>query len=65
MKYFSTARSGTHNNQWIILNPSNIGKREDLVVYYEEAFSLYKIIDMSGNLTDNGYVASYNSPITE
>ena len=27
IKYFTTQRSGTHNNQWIIIDPSKIGQK--------------------------------------
>lgn len=58
-------RSGTHNNQWVLIDPSKVGKQEGLVVFFEEAFSLSHKIDMTATLYSQGYVASYNTPISK
>jgi hypothetical protein len=64
INYFLMWRSGTHNNQWVIIDPSKIGQTSGLVVFFEEAFSLFHTIDMTDVLMDIGYVASYNTPIS-
>ena len=36
-----------------------------MIIFFEEAFSLYRKIDMTSMLLSQGYIASYNTPITE
>ena len=55
-------RSGTHNNQWVIIDPKNLAIKKNAVVYVEEAFSIYEIIDMTDVLYSQGYVPTYNMP---
>ena len=35
INYFKTERSGTHNNQWIIIDPSKIEQKEKIIVFFE------------------------------
>ncbi len=58
--YFLKERSGTHNNQWVIIDPKNLESKKKVVVYLEDAFSIYEISDVSDMLFENGYVATYN-----
>lgn len=34
-EYFLKYRSGTHNNQWVIINPNNLANKKDLVIFVE------------------------------
>jgi hypothetical protein len=45
--YFLKARSGTHNNQWVIVDPSKVTTLEHIVTFVEEAFSDFAVIDMT------------------
>lgn len=65
INYFLMSRSGTHNNQWVIIDPKQRYKDTDMVLFFEEAFSLYSTIDMTSTLKTQGYVASYNTAITD
>jgi hypothetical protein len=38
---FNTYRSGTHNNQWVLIDPSRLPAKKGVVVFLEEAFSEY------------------------
>jgi hypothetical protein len=62
---FNTYRSGTHNNQWILIDPSKVSEKKGIIYFLEEAFSEYRVVDMTPELISNGYVAGYNTPITE
>jgi hypothetical protein len=64
IQIFNTYRSGTHNNQWILIDPRQVDSGKEIVIFFEEAFTLYRIIDMTPDLLTNGYVAGYNTPIT-
>lgn len=35
--YFLRERSGTHNNQWIVVDPAGLSKFKDVVYYVEKA----------------------------
>lgn len=39
VSYFNTSRSGTHNNQWIIVDSKRIKQTTAIVLFFEEAFS--------------------------
>ncbi|KAL4446161.1 hypothetical protein ABPG74_021700 [Tetrahymena malaccensis] len=64
---FSNYRSGTHNNQWIVVdyNQWRKGSKENIVWMVEESFYLYKPIDITQQLFSQGYVASYNVPFNQ
>lgn len=64
---FLKNRSGTHNNQWVIVDKNQLSqsKFKDVVVFVEEGFSLYDVIDMTPLLQQQGYVASYNVPYSK
>ena len=65
--YFLKLRSGTHNNQWVVMDKANLENKsfKNVVVFVEEAFSQYDVIDMTSWLQEKGYVASYNVPFSE
>lgn len=65
MDYFLKSRSGTHNNQWVIVDPSKVSTLKDVVTFVEEAFSIYEVIDMTFLLQQKGYVGSYNVPYSQ
>lgn len=65
IEYFTKERSGTHNNQWVLINQKNLASKRNVIHFHEEAFSLYATVDMTNNLFNDGYVGSYNVPITE
>lgn len=58
--YFSKYNSGTHNSQWMVIDPSRLSSRSNAVLFLEQAFSLIKIHDMTSRLVLDGFVASYN-----
>ncbi len=64
MNLFNTYRSGTHNNQWILIDPRQVAAGKEIIFFFEEAFSLYSIVDMTPALLANGFVGGYNTPIT-
>ena len=65
--YFLKERSGTHNNQWIIVDRNQLleQKFKNVVIFVEEAFSLYDVIDMTERLQERGYIGSYNLPFSK
>lgn len=63
--YFLKERSGTHNNQWVIVDPSKITSLKSVVLFVEEGFSQFEVIDMTSTLLQKGYVGSYNVPKSE
>jgi hypothetical protein len=48
--YFLKARSGTHNNQWVIVGPSKLDPLKNTIIFVEEAFSVFDVIDMTKSL---------------
>jgi hypothetical protein len=62
LNYFLRDRSGTHNNQWVVVDPKNLHDKKNAVIYVEEAFSIYDIIDATPMLFEQGYVPTYNMP---
>ena len=61
---FNTQRSGTHNNQWILIDKSRVGESENVIWALDEAFSLTDTTDLTPYLLKNGYIGSYNMPIS-
>jgi hypothetical protein len=68
---FSVSRSGTHNNQWIVIDYNAWNKcaatgnctGSGTIWMAEEFYYLYKAQDITDTLLlNNGYVASYNVP---
>jgi hypothetical protein len=52
--YFNTSRSGTHNNQWFIVDPTALKEGKGAVVVFEEGFSASVRIDMTSELLEKG-----------
>jgi hypothetical protein len=48
--YFNTSRSGTHSNQWVIIDSKRTKMTSGMVLFFEEAFSLSATIDMTQEL---------------
>lgn len=44
------------------MDPKNLGDKKNAVIYVEEAFSIYDIIDATPMLFEQGYVPTYNMP---
>ena len=65
--YFLIQRSGTHNNQWVVIDKHQLPQKvfKNVVIFVEEGFSLYDVIDMTTMLQEKGYVASYNVPYSK
>ena len=57
-------RSGTHNNQWVIIDARNLRTGRDIVTFVEEGFSVFDVIDMTDRMIGQGYIASYNMPVS-
>lgn len=62
VEYFSKEQSGTHNNQWMIIDSRNLPLKKGVVVFYEDAFSIFEVTDMTPLLLKQGWVGSYNIP---
>lgn len=60
--YYMKYNSGTHNCQWVIVDQAQLQTNKNVVIFLEQAFSLFKISDMTDKLLKNGFVASYNVP---
>jgi|688.fasta_scaffold184044_2 hypothetical protein len=60
--YFLRERSGTHNNQWVIVDQAKLSTYKNVVLVVEEGFSQYEILDKTSMLQQKGYVPSYNIP---
>jgi hypothetical protein len=48
--YFLKSRSGTHNNQWVIVDTTQLKTLKNLVIFVEEAFSIFAVTDMTLSL---------------
>ncbi|EGR29595.1 laminin a family protein, putative [Ichthyophthirius multifiliis] len=64
---FQKYRSGTHNNQWLVVdyNKYRSGQKKDIIWIVEESFELFKAKDVSDMLFSDGYFASYNVPFDQ
>jgi hypothetical protein len=60
--YYSKYNSGTHSAHWIVVDPGQFHSDRNLVLFYEQAFSMIRVTDVTSNITEDGYVASYNVP---
>ena len=63
--YFNTERSGTHNNQWLLIDRRRVQTKSNIIWALDEAFSLTETTDMTPYLLENGFVGSYNMPISK
>jgi hypothetical protein len=45
--YFLKARSGTHNNQWVVVDKYQLSAFKNVVLFVEEAFSMSEVTDMT------------------
>lgn len=70
---FFTNRSGTHNNQWLVLDytkydlyKNNLSAAEGIMWMVEEYFALESALDVTQELlVKQGYVAGYNVPYNQ
>lgn len=46
----------------MIVDPSKLPSMKSVVLFVEEGFSQFEVIDMTKTLLEKGYVASYNMP---
>ena len=64
---FLKMNSGTHNNQWLIIDYKMIEVQSDIISLLEQTANInnkyYK--DMTGELLSKGYIGSYNAPYFE
>ena len=63
--YFLKERSGTHNNQWVIIDPRNVESRKNVVTFVEEGFRVFDVIDMTDRFFSQNYISSYNMPVSD
>ena len=47
VEYFLQFRSGTHNNQWIIMDPRELKNKENVITFVEEGYELYEVLDLT------------------
>ena len=64
---FLAENSGTHNDQWLIVDYKQIPKKEKIIYMVEQTPNISKkyYIDFTKTLLKQGYVGSYNSPYLE
>ena len=49
----------------MIVDPAKIASQKSVVLFVEEGFSQFEVIDMTSTLFQKGYVGSYNAPKSE
>jgi Phospholipase B len=70
MNYFFSYRSGTYNNQWLVIdfnqylaNKNNLTAASNIIWMIEEFYKMTSALDVTQTmLIPDGYVASYNTP---
>lgn len=61
--YFLRFRSGTHNNQWMVIDLGKYNRTSMTeIIMVEEAFDIYAVTNFTDRFYKDGYVASYNIP---
>lgn len=63
---FLQFRSGTHNNQWLVVDLGRYKRSSRTeILMVEEAFDIYAVSNFTDRFYKDGYVASYNVPYDE
>ena len=49
--YFGKYNSGTHSGQWIVVDKSKDVTDNGMIIFFEQAFSMIRVSDMTERLT--------------